>query len=159
VGRISLGLLLALAGAWWMLTAPEGGGRMAGVVAVLLGVLLHAALGGSRRVRLRPVGLISFLPFFVDQSVRGGVDVARRAMAPGLPVSPGFIDYRVGLPEGPSMAFFVNCISLLPGTFSAQLEGRVIRVHLLARSGEVVERLDALEKKVAGLFGVEVDRG
>jgi len=159
VGRISLGLLLALAGAWWMLTAPEGGGRMAGVVAVLLGVLLHAALGGSRGVRMRLAGLLSFLPFFVDQSVRGGVDVARRAMAPGLPVSPGFIDYRVGLPEGPSMAFFVNCISLLPGTFSAQLEGRVIRIHLLARGGEVVERLATLENKVAGLFGVEVDGG
>lgn len=151
--RLSPVWALTCALVWWVLAAPRTDAWVAGAIAVVLGVAIHTALGGRRDTGIRPVALPAFVPFFLWQSVRGGLDVARRAFTPSLPLAPGFIDYRVGLPEGPARVFFVNCISLLPGTFSADLQGRMLRVHLLADDGSGQERLVDLEARVGRLFG------
>jgi multicomponent Na+:H+ antiporter subunit E len=142
---------------WWILALPRTDAWVAGALAVLVGVGLHAALGGPTGARLSPLGLLAFIPFFLDQSFRGGFDVARRAFAPSLPVAPAFLDYRTRLPAGPAQVFFVNCISLLPGTFSARVEAGEIRVHLLTDDGSGPQRLRRLETKVASLFGLRLD--
>ncbi len=144
---------------WWILAGPGVEGWWAGLLAVGVGVFLHGALGGADPTRIRLQGLPTFVPWFLAQSVRGGADVARRALAPGLPLEPGFLRYGARLPEGPARVFFVNCISLLPGTFSADLEGDVVRVHLLAEPELGPARLAALERRVARLFGVPLGAG
>ncbi len=96
------------------------------------------------------------MPWFLVQAVRGGIDVAGRALRPSLPLEPDFLSYAVRLPEGSARVFFLNCISLLPGTFSAEFDGERIRVHLLAEPEKGPERLDALEARVARLFGAEL---
>jgi multicomponent Na+:H+ antiporter subunit E len=157
--RISGGWLVILALVWWILAEPRAGAWVAGAVAVGLGVLLHSRLGGPSDARLRPRGVLAFLPFFVLHSFRGGIDVARRAFSPSLPLAPGFVPYRVRLPHGPPRTLFVNCISLLPGTFSAEFHDRELLVHLLASSEADVARLHRLEHKVAGMFGLELPPG
>ncbi len=125
------------------------------MVAVIGGVGVHAGLGGRQPGRIRVRGAVRFIPWFLVQSVRGGVDVARRALSPSLPLAPGFVTYPVRLGAGPARTFFVNCISLLPGTFSAELreEGAAIRVHVLAEADAVPARLREVEGQVARLFG------
>jgi multicomponent Na+:H+ antiporter subunit E len=142
---------------WWILALPRTDAWGAGALALLVGAGLHAALGGRSGARLHPAGLVAFVPFFLDQSFRGGFDVARRALSPSLPVAPAFLDYRTRLPEGPTQVFFVNCVSLLPGTFSARFQEGELRVHLLTDDGSGPERLKRLEEKVAGLFGVGLE--
>jgi multicomponent Na+:H+ antiporter subunit E len=160
VNRISPYWIAIGALVWWMLAAPRWDAWIAGGVAVSVGALLHAGLGGRSGARLRLLGLLSFLPYFADQSLRGGIDVARRALSPSLPLQPGFLDYRIRLPAGPERVFFVNCISLLPGTFSAAFRDRELTVHLLASDpGGDEGRLRRLEAMVAGLFGVELEAG
>ena len=53
---------------------------------------------------------------FLGQSVVAGVDVARRALDPRLPLPPGLCDLSVGLPPGPARNMFTTLMSLLPGT-------------------------------------------
>lgn len=153
--RISLGWTIAFAALIWTLLAPHGigwglvvvgGASLAGAVA------LHAALGGVREPGISLFRLAQFAPWFLVQSVRGGVDVARRAFTPSLPLAPDFTLYRLRLPEGPARVLFVNTISLLPGTFSARMEGDDLRVHLLADDGNATRRLADLEVRVGRLF-------
>lgn len=151
--RISFTWLLVFALVWWVLALPRTDGWVAGGLAVALGTLLHTGLGGRGGERIRFRGLLGFLPFFLVQSLRGGTDVARRALSPSLPLATGFLRYRIRIPEGPARVFFINCISLLPGTLSTQLQDRSLRIHLLAEDDRVAGRLSLLEEKVAALFG------
>ncbi|CAN5808443.1 hypothetical protein BH23GEM11_BH23GEM11_01990 [soil metagenome] len=155
--RISAGWALALAGFWWILVGPSPESWWVGILAVGLGVFLHSALGGRQPGRLRLLAIPAFVPWFVLQGVRGGFDVARRSMSPSLPLAPGFLRYRMRLPAGPSRVFFVNCISLLPGTFSAELDDDMLRVHVLADGDVVPSRLAVLEGQVGRLFGLDPD--
>lgn len=152
--RISVPWLLVFALVWWILAFPRTDAWLAGALAVTLGVLLHTGLGGRTEARIRLSGLLGFIPFFLGQSIQGGTDVAFRALSPSLPLATGFLRYPLRLPEGPPRVFFVNCLSLLPGTFSAAFQGQSIQVHLLARDDGIRERLERLEEKVARLFGV-----
>jgi multicomponent Na+:H+ antiporter subunit E len=154
--RVSFGWALALAALWVLLTAPDLSGWWLGVVAAGLGVWAHTALGGRQPGRIRLRGAIPFIPWFLGQSARGGLDVARRALSPSLPLEPGFVTYRTRLPPGPARTFLVNCISLLPGTFTAELEeeGARLRVHVLAEPEQVPDQLRKVEAQVARLFGM-----
>jgi multicomponent Na+:H+ antiporter subunit E len=157
--RISVGWLLILVLVWWILAGGGAAVWAAGALAVGLGLVLHTGLGGPGTGRVSLLGALVFLPFFLRESFRGGVDVARRAFSPSLPLAPRFLSYRLRLPEGRAQVFFVNCLSLLPGTFSAEFREGRLRVHLLAGDGAHALRLDRLERKVAGLFGVALPPG
>jgi multicomponent Na+:H+ antiporter subunit E len=60
------------------------------------------------------------------------------------------------LPPGSARTLFIAVISLLPGTLSAELEGRRLRVHTLIQDPAVLENLRELEIRVAALFGLEL---
>ena len=66
--------------------------------------------------RLRFGALARFALHFVWQSVVAGVDVARRAFDPRLPLKPGYLAYPVRLPPGPARSTFGAVTSLMPGT-------------------------------------------
>lgn len=153
MSRISPMVLVLSAVVWWILAAPEAAAPAAALVAVAAGGLLHLGLGGRSGSRVSLPGLVAFLPFFAVESVKGGFDVARRAFSPALPLSPGFLEHVIRLPPGSARTFFVNAISLLPGTLSAQLEGSRLTVHLLSTDPEAPQRLQRLEMRVAHLFG------
>lgn len=152
-----LWLVAALVGVWWILAAPLGESWGAGLLAVAVGVGISRALRGKPGTgRLRPRALLGFAPWFVGEAVRGGVDVSRRALSPSMPLAPGTAKLEVRLPEGPARVFFVNSISLLPGTFSAALDGAELTVHLLTVRAGAEDRLRSLEERVADLFGVDL---
>lgn len=153
--RPGLPSLLLLAALWWSLASPRADALLAGGVAVLGGALLHLGLGGRSRFRVRPGAIPGFVPFFLGQMVRGGLDVGRRALHPALPMDPDLILYRTILPEGLPRTFFVNSISLLPGTFSARLRGDRITVHRLDPDIAPEDVLRNLEGRVTALFGLD----
>jgi multicomponent Na+:H+ antiporter subunit E len=139
---------------WWAFVEGEVGGWIPSGLAVLTATLASYPLIPVGAWRWRVRGVLRFLPFFLRQSARGGIDVAARALHPRLPVLPGFIEYPLRLPEGPARVFFVNSLNLLPGTLSAELRDGVLRVHLLHRGMPARERIEQLEGRVAALFGV-----
>ena len=151
--RISVLWLFVLVVAWWLLTPPGVSSWVAGVMAVIAGGLLHWGLGGRSAARFRLSGLVRFVPFFFHQMVRGGLDVSRRALSPSLPLAPDLFHFRTGLPEGLPRVFFINAISLLPGTFSAQVERDDITVHRLDSALAPEALLRRLEARVGALFG------
>jgi multicomponent Na+:H+ antiporter subunit E len=98
--------------------------------------------------------LPGFTAWFMWHSMRGGVDVARRALAPQMRLHPGFLRYRLRLPPGHARLFLTNCISLLPGTLSADIEGNELVLHALDTGANVIAETREAERRVGELFGM-----
>jgi len=101
----------------------------------------------SGRVRLG--ALLLLLPRFLRQSLVAGIDVARRAFSPKLPLQPGFVDYPVGLPRGSARNAFEAISSLLPGSVPTGETEKLIEYHALDLGQPVVEQLAAEEQAYA----------
>ncbi len=96
--------------------------------------------------RVRLFALLRLLPRFLWNSLVAGVDVARRAFSPSLPLKPGFVDYLVELPRGSARNAFELISSLLPGSVPTDETEAAIEYHCLDVAQPVVEQL-ALEER------------
>jgi multicomponent Na+:H+ antiporter subunit E len=151
--RISLCFFL-----WWVLTEGSPEAWIFGLIVSIPAALATLTLRTPFYWRWRPWGMMRFLPFFFRLSLIGGMDVARRAMDPRLPLAPLLLDYPFRLPEGPARVFFAGAVNLLPGTCSLALEESCLRIHVLDGSLPVDRELMLLEERVARLFGLEIGR-
>ena len=156
LGRVSPTWLLVYAAVWWVVAGEVRGQLLGAVLAIGGAALLHAALGGRSGWRLSFLGALRFVPFFLHAAFRGGLDVARRAFDPALPLAPKLLLYRTRLPEGAPRVLFVNSMNLMPGTFSAALDGAAVQVHLLASDYQGSAGVRELEARVAAVFGLEL---
>ncbi len=107
--------------------------------------LLPPALG---RVRLGL--LLMLLPRFLWQSLKAGVDVARRAFSPRITLATGFVRYPVSLPRGSARNAFELIVSLMPGSVPTDEDEASIEFHCLDIDQPVVDQLTAEERAYAG---------
>lgn len=139
----------------WLLLMPS-----AQLVDLAVGALTAAlATGASLRLlppaggRVRLLGLLAYLPHFLWQSVAAGIDVARRALDPRLPLNPGFITYRTALPPGSARCAFTAITSLLPGSVPAdEGAGGALVYHCLDTAQPLPAQLAAEERVLARVF-------
>ena len=117
-----------------------------------------AAVVAYQRLRVdgKPALQIRLIPgfsvWFLWHSLRGGIDVAWRALQPKVQLQPGFLHYRLTLPPGPARLFLVNVVSLLPGTLSADIEGDVLVLHALDTGSDVTTEVHEAETRVSALY-------
>lgn len=136
----------------WVVLAGTGVEAVAvGLVLVPLALALSLKLlpGG---VPVRVWSTMRLLPHFVLKSVIGGIDVARRAFDPRLPLNPGWIDIRVDLPEGGRVALGGE-LSLMPGTLSAGTSDGRLLVHVLDRDQDVESAIREEERRLRLTIG------
>ena len=101
--------------------------------------------------------LARFIPYFWSLSFRGGIDVARRAFLPSMPLAPGFVDHRLRVePDGPSALAFAAVISLIPGTLCVDVLEEKVVVHVIDRSAGFEAELRRLERRVGRIFGESI---
>jgi multicomponent Na+:H+ antiporter subunit E len=93
--------------------------------------------------------LLRFLPHFLWQSVVAGVDVARRAFDPRLPLRPGFVSCPIGFRSATARNTFTTITSLLPGTVPCGVEDGQLVYHCLDLGRPVVAELAAEEQRLA----------
>ena len=151
--------LLVLAVIWGMLSDWRLDAWVFGAPAVLLGAALVFVLPHRLGWRVSPTGAATFVAWFAVQSVRGAVDVSIRAFSPQMPLRPGFRRYPLTLPGGAPRVMFVNCITLLPGTLSAEIEGDALVVHMLDTRADLEADLGALQARIAALFALTLRNG
>jgi len=153
-GRSILLRLVTFLLIWWVLTNGMTSSWWFGAPAILLALITSIAL-------LPPMHLvwyecIRFIPFFLKNSLSGGIDVAWRAFHPRLPIAPDLIEYPLRLPPGLSQVFMANTVNLLPGTLSAALERNIMKVHVLDCQKDFLGELEAVEQHVARIFGLSL---
>ncbi|MDM7459637.1 MAG: Na+/H+ antiporter subunit E [Paracoccus sp. (in: a-proteobacteria)] len=141
---------------WGVLTEFRPDALIFGLPAVLAAVALSLLLPAPPGWRLSLTGALTFAMWFAVNSVRGAVDVAWRAFRPALPLDPGFRSYRPILPAGAPRVMFLNTITLLPGTLSAQVEDEQVIVHMLDMGADLEANLAKLEQRIARLFALDL---
>jgi multicomponent Na+:H+ antiporter subunit E len=129
--------LVLLGLVWLAVTGAEAEALVLGLAVVPAATALSLRLmpPGARRVSL--VVLARLAPGFLARSVQGGVDVARRALDPRLPLSPGWVTVPSRLPPGAARVVVGGEFSLLPGTLVAGSRGGALLVHALDTGQDV----------------------
>jgi multicomponent Na+:H+ antiporter subunit E len=148
--------LLLLAGLWLTLSGGAWGAWVIGLPALALAGWAVRRLSKGRPSPINLWGLLRFLPFFLWESLRGGIDVARRTLQPRMPIQPDFIHFRTDLHSSAARTFLANCVSLLPGTLAADLQGEWLEIHVLNMDANQTAELARLERSIGAIFNEEV---
>ncbi|MFO0875515.1 MAG: Na+/H+ antiporter subunit E [Phycisphaerales bacterium] len=106
---------------WLLLTGADRADLATGLVAPAVATGTSPPLP-PRRGRVRLAGLARLAVHFARQSVVAGLDVARRAFDPRLPLKPGFVAHRLRVPRGAARNAFTAMTSLMPGTVPVGFE-------------------------------------
>ncbi len=103
---------------------------------------------------------VSFIPYFLWQSLIGGLDVAWRSFHPRLPLEPNSYLYPLRLTSDSSRVFLAQVVSLMPGTLACRISRRNLIVHVLSGSrAALVTELTALENRTAAIFRETLEAG
>ncbi len=135
---------------WFLLTGGAASSWWVGLPAILVAALLSSFLVPRASISVK--GVLGFIPFFAWHSLRGGLDVARRALHPRMPISPRMFDYPLRLESGLPRVVLVNVINLLPGTLGVSLRRNCLRIHALNFTPSVHAEVREFEQGVARIF-------
>ncbi len=138
---------------WWVLVGGDAASWVVGIPVVAAAVWSAWRLRSGDAAWISLPGLLRFVPYFLWESIRGGVDVASRVVRPRMAIRPGFVTHTTRLRTPAARLLFINCISLLPGTLAADIADGEVRVHTLDLEGDTGHELSRLERRVAAVFG------
>jgi multicomponent Na+:H+ antiporter subunit E len=142
----------ALALVWLALTGADPGALALGAIAVAAATWLSLRLRPAGAPPLRPLRAAALVPGFVWRSFLAGLDVARRAFDPRLPLAPGWFVVPARLPDGSPRVIMGGEFSLLPGTLVAGTRNDRFLVHVLDRNSDVAQSFADGEDELLGAF-------
>ena len=156
MGPVIVKLILFTA-LWLVLSGGDPGSWVLGLPTVAAAVWLSHRLGTVSIDRPSISGVVRFIPFFLWESFRGGVDVLVRVMRPQMRIAPGFRSYKMRLRNSSAQLLFLNSVSLLPGTLAADIDSGSLVIHALDANSDFTRELQRLEQAVARVFAEEVN--
>src|SRR5262245_22391441 len=140
-------------GLWLVLAGADLADLPAAALAVVAATWVSLRLLPPSSSRVSLIALARLVVRFLYQSVVAGLDVARRALDPRLPLRPGFVTYPVRFPPGPARNAFTTLTSLLPGTVPAGDDDGDLLYHCLDVDQPVVSQLAAEEAALSRALG------
>ena len=84
---------------WWIIAQGQASAWLIGLPAVALATMASVYFSRTALPGVSLAGLPGFVALFLRESVHGGLDVARRTLAPRLRIQPGFKSYRLRTKE------------------------------------------------------------
>ncbi len=148
--------LVAMAAMWLILTEGSLRYPWLGAIAAVAGAYLSATLLPTTGLRLSIAGALRFWAYFLTRSLLGGIDVARRALSPRMPLDPGYVVVDLRLREEAARVLLVDVLGLMPGTLGVGLDGERLTLHVLDREAAAADRVRELEEIVARAFRLEL---
>jgi multicomponent Na+:H+ antiporter subunit E len=126
-----------------------------GVLSTLLVVLLATRADlidrETQLILLKPSVLLYWF-WLGKEIIKSNIDVARRIVSPGLPISPNIFTVRAAQQSDLGRVTYANSITLVPGTVAMDVEEDIITVHALTQEaaadlkrGEMNRRVCAVE--------------
>lgn len=124
-----------------------------GIPAALLGTMASGRLMPGRG-HLDARATLSFALRFLRQSVAAGIDVARRAFDPALPLATGLVTFRPSLPRGFPRDLFATISAMMPGTLPVGGDGRDgLVIHCLDTHQPVAVEMARDEARIRRVLG------
>jgi len=145
------GILFALL--WWILAEGRSDGWVLGAIATAGAVWASLYWLPPTAGRISLAGLCAVLGYFGWNSVRGGAQVALIALRGRHALRPRILEMHLALPPGAPRILMINTLGLMPGTLGVQLDGDRLRLHVLDERMPIVAETQALEERIARLFG------
>lgn len=147
--------------AFWLVLLPSAAlsDLAVGAIAAVSATIVSLALLPPEVGRVRFGALVVLVPRFVWQSLVAGFDVARRALAPRMPLATGFVDYRTGFPRGHARNNFATIMSLMPGTVPSGDGPDTIEFHCLDVNQSIAEQMATEEGRLAKALAPEDSHG
>lgn len=104
-------------------------------------------------LHLSPLRLCRYWLWLLVEIIKSNIDVARRILAPSLPISPVLV--RVPSTQRTPLArvIYANSITLTPGTVAINLWEEVIEVHALTREAARALQNGDMDRRVTHLEG------
>jgi multicomponent Na+:H+ antiporter subunit E len=135
----------------WMvlMQSIKPGDLVMGLLTTILATWISLQLFKPESGRFRFGKLLALLPHFIWVSVIAGIDVARRAFDPRMPLQPGFVSCPLDFPPGLARNTFATFTSLMPGTVPIAETDEDLIYHCLDTSQPVVEQLWKEERLLA----------
>lgn len=130
-------------------------GFWAGLAAASAGAAVGTYFARGQTYPWRPLKWLAFIAFFIIESIRGGVDVAARAMGPTVRIDPVFESHSIAIPPGLPTILLTSFISLLPGTLSVRLREHDHELIVHALTPGSMASVTRLERALAWMFNVE----
>ena len=141
---------------WFALSGFHFGDLPAAVIAVVAATWASLRLLPPGGARPSAIALARLSLRFLRQSIIAGIDVARRALDPRMPLRPGLVTCDARLPPGPARNAFLTLMSLLPGSLPAwQDDNGKITVHCLDVSQSVAAQMAEEEAVLIRALGVD----
>jgi multicomponent Na+:H+ antiporter subunit E len=139
---------------WLILCGIEPSDLLVGILASVAATWASLRLLPPERWRLRPIALMRLLLRFPLQSIAAGIQTARCALDPRLPLRPGLVIYQSRLPSGSAQNTFFTLTSLLPGTLPCGTDatGGLV-IHCLNVDQQVVKLLSREESLLQEVIG------
>jgi multicomponent Na+:H+ antiporter subunit E len=141
-------------GLWVVLCGTDPVGLAVGLMAAAAATWTSICLLPPVPGRMRFLSLVLLGLRFFCKSLIAGLDVARRAFDPRLPLQPGFVTYSCRLPRSPAQSVFCAMTSLMPGSVPTGLDeqGRLL-MHCLDTRQPLVEQMAAEEARLIRALG------
>jgi len=137
---------------WVLLIGFKPGDLVVGLFAATVATWVSLKLLQPGALNMRAVDLLRYSAHFFWQSVVAGIDVARRAFSPQMPLQPGFVRYSCRYPRGPARNAFAVFTSLMPGTVVVEDAAGSLLYHCLDTSQPVAAQLAREETEVSRLL-------
>ncbi len=148
----------AMAGVWLVLTEANPDSMWIGIPSVTAAAWYLSKSANSREVRISLTGLLRFTLFFLWESLRGGLDVAKRTLSPRLAINPDFKKFRTCLRITGARTLFANSVCLLPGTLVAAIDDDQLWIHVLDKEADPEVDLRRLERAVKWVYPTAANR-
>lgn len=113
-------------------------------------ISLFIAIGFCREcsvfndLRLTPKAFLYtfvFLAVFLGELVKANLDIAFRILSPSLPINPGIIKAKTTLKSKMARLILANSITLTPGTFTVDIIGDELFIHIVNIKDENLDEL------------------
>jgi multicomponent Na+:H+ antiporter subunit E len=86
--------------------------------------------------------------------IKSNIDVARRILSPGLPISPTVFTVRAGQKTELGRVTYANSITLVPGTVTMDVDEDVFTVHALTREAAANLKRGEMDRRVCDVEDV-----
>lgn len=141
---------------WLIMAGGQSADLVPGIAAAVLATWVSLVLLplDPAFAQVRPLAVLRLALRFVWGSIVAGLDIARRAFSPSLPLKPGYVTYRVALPPGTSRNVFTSVTSLMPGTLPTGTgESDGVIYHCLDVDQPVLHELGQEEAQLVAALG------
>ncbi|MFT4823135.1 MAG: multicomponent Na+:H+ antiporter subunit E [Halioglobus sp.] len=138
---------------WILLTDAAPSSWIIGLPAVTLTVwIIHRFPLSEEPLKVHIGPLLTFVPWFLLKSIRGGLEVSRLALSRPLALHPALFQHECTLANTRSRAVFAMCLNVLPGTTTVRINAQTIHIHSLTTVDTARLEVVELEEKISRML-------